>query len=243
MKGLWSRFITKAPEEVPEEVSRVYTQLYGLQHSRHFAWVQLGDNKTEFQSMVLNVDMHERQIILDEPFGLPHTFYWTPGMSVQVLIKDYVKRIEFTSRFVKLEPVEDEHQLIVTWPKEVFSDQRRQEYRVAFDNFDRVPLASIGNQTAEPVPILDLSSKGIGLAIPSSLSDQLYIDQKLEAELCLNAGVYIHADLKVLRLEGVEDNSVMCVGSALEAHTPRDQRILEKFLAAAQRKQLRGAAV
>jgi len=243
MKGLWTRLTTPKKPELSEDVRQVYTQLYGLQGARHLAWVRLGDDPVRYQSVIVEVDPYNERLVLDEPFGLPKNFYWGQGMPLEVVIKDYAKKLEFKTRFIDIEPSEDGNAMLVAWPDHIDADQRRQEFRVAFDGFDRVPMAKLVDTGGSSLPIIDLSLSGMGLAVPEELGHQLYVDQFIETEINLTPGIFIHSRVKVVRMETFEGSGATCIGTQLETYSPKDQRILERYLANAQRKQMRSMAV
>ncbi|HBF08638.1 MAG TPA: hypothetical protein DHW71_03345 [Gammaproteobacteria bacterium] len=228
-------------KSLPEEAARIYSQLYGLKNARHFAWCRFGRDEVAYQSMIIDINVEERLLILDEPFGMPASFFWSPGMPIHVEIKDYETRISFKSRFVRLQPEEsgDGNKMMIAWPAEVESHQRRSIFRVSFHEGDAVPMIQFMDISSDLLPCLDLSFQGVGVAVPDEISSQMYPGQNLVIQLWLPNLDPIVAKLHIKRLDHIEDLGVSSMGGVIEGIDAASKRVVDKFLLAAQRRELR----
>ena len=138
----------KLGDHLPEAAAQVYSQLYGLKNARHFAWCRFGGDKVAYQSIIIDINIENRMLVMDEPFGLPSQFFWSPGLPIHVEIKDYANRIDFKSRFIRLDPEESGNRMLIAWPPEVHSHQRRSVFRVNFAEQDDVPAAASTSRIA-----------------------------------------------------------------------------------------------
>jgi c-di-GMP-binding flagellar brake protein YcgR len=229
-------------KSLPESAARVYSQLYALKTARHFAWCSFGRDKMSYQSMIIAMNVNDRILVLDEPFGLPTSFFWSPGMPISVEIKDYATRISFTSRFIRLEPDGNEHRMMIAWPAEVDSHQRRSIFRVSFNGGEQVPMIQFVDLSPELFPCLDLSFHGVGVAIPDQLGEQMYVGQVLVVQLWLPGMDSIVGKLSIHRLSTIEDLGVMSLGAVIEGVDSASKRIIDRFLVAEQRRDIKQRA-
>lgn len=227
---------------LPEDAARVYSQLYGLKNARHFAWCRFGKDKLTYQSMIIDVDVENRTVIMDEPFGLPPQFLWSPGQPIDVEIKDYANRIDFKTRFIRLDPENGENRMLVAWPAEVQSHQRRSIFRVSFHGGDEVPMLQFVDLATELLPCLDLSFQGVGVAVPHELGSQMYIDQALVIQLWLPNFEPIVAKLTVKRLDEIEDLGLFSLGATIDGVDSASKRMIDRFLVEEQRKEMKTRA-
>ena len=225
-------------KSMPEEAARIYSQLYGLKNARHFAWCRFGRDKTPYQSMIIDINVEDRLLVMDEPFGMPSSFFWSPGMPVHIEIKDYETRINFKSRFVTLQPQDagTGNHMMIAWPSEVESHQRRAIFRVSFNEGDAVPMIQFMDISSDLLPCLDLSFQGVGVAVPDTISAQMYPGQNLVIQLWLPELDPIVAKLHVARLDHIEDLGVSSLGGVIAGVDAASKRVIDRFLLSAQRK-------
>ena len=241
MLGRWLADVRakNTSKSLPEDAARVYSQLYALKTARHFAWCSFGRDKMSYQSMIIDMNVNDRILVLDEPFGLPSSFYWSPGMPVSVEIKDYATRISFSSRFIRLEPDGGENRMMIAWPAEVDSHQRRSIFRVNFHGGDQVPMIQFVDISPELFPCLDLSFQGVGVAIPDELGEQMYGSQCLVTQLWLPGMEPIIGKLTIQRLSVIEDLGVKSLGGVIDGTDSASKRIIDRFLVSEQRKEIK----
>lgn len=229
-------------KSLPEHVAGVYSQLYGLKNARHFAWCRFGNDKTAYQSIIIDLNVDQRMLVMDEPFGLPKNFFWSPALPVSVEIKDYATRITFRSRFISLEPDEKANRMLLAWPDEVESEQRRSVFRINFHDSEQAPMIQIMDHSSELFPCLDLSFQGVGIAIPQDLADGIYVSQSLVVQLWLPHLEPILAKLTVKHLDPVANMQVCSLGGEIDGLDSLARRAIDKFLVTEQRKEIKSRA-
>jgi len=249
----WLSFLAnrKAPEQISPEVSEVYSQLIGLKNSRHFAWISFRGESKPYQSMILDADPHAQEVILDEPFGLPKQFLWTPGQALTVAVKGTTQVVEFKSRFCRLEPAaafeqnsgrDPGHHCIIQWPEMVSQHQRRATFRVSFHGHSAVPLVQLSGGE-DVYPCMDLSAQGIGMAVSTAVSNRISAGQTIDLTLHLpdhaSGTTAIQTRVAVKRQEPVDELNLVCIGGELEGLSTAARRTIDRFLVVEQRKSLK----
>lgn len=227
---------------LPPDAAQVYGQLYGLKNARHFAWCRFGGDQTAYQSIIIDIDVENRILVMDEPFGLPSSFYWSPGLPIAVEIKDYATRVNFNTRFVRLEPQESDNRMMIAWPAEVHSHQRRSVFRVSFNDSDDVPMLQFVDLVTDLYPCLDLSFQGVGVAIPAEVGGQLHLGQNLVTQLWLPGLEPVVAKLTIKRLEEIDDLGIFSLGAEISGVDGAAKRMIDRFLVSEQRKEMKTRA-
>jgi len=226
---------------LPDDVAQVYSQLYGLKNARHFAWCHFNGQPLNYQSMIIDIDVKNRLLMMDEPFGIPPQFHWNPGIGLSVQIKDYTTRISFKTKFVRLEPEAEtkSNRMVVAWPAEVDTHQRRSVFRVSFDDVDEVPMVVLIDISGELLPCLDLSFQGIGIAVPQHFATHLQENQWLVIQLLLPSMKAVLAKLHIKRIDPIDELGIVSLGGVIEGVDGASKRIIDRFLVASQRKELK----
>ena len=189
-----------------------------------------------FQSLLLEVDLEQNQLIMDEPF--PHRFpaqYWI-GRRIKVSTSENGLATRFDSRVSGAMALEQGNALIVEMPRDIMAAQRRSSFRLAVNA--RMPVDAVvrlpeqGNLAAK---VLDLSAAGIRLAIPGEFSE-LGEETRLALRLGAEAPMVSQLSVRHVQLSADEESSTE-LGALLTGLNSTQAKTIERFLVRMQRVQ------
>ncbi len=226
-----------------DEEMNMYQALKRVQSKQHFAWVQLGSDEQQYQSAILDVNLDERTIVLDEPFGLPTDFHWWPGLPLSVTIKESPQRMHFNTHLIghELDPVQN--RILIDWPKEMEKKQRRDHYRLVFEHFaDFEPGISFFNQS-QWCSLKDLSVTGLSFELTDEWLEKLHPEMRIDqVNLFLSSQEVLRVSLLIKRVKWHEERNCINVGARFVNQSPHVQRQLSDFILFVQRQERQSVA-
>ncbi len=237
LKSWWQRKNGTKPKPVarhavPEEVMH----LFRLRREHSLLQARFNGVEDVFQSLIVDVDLEQNQLLLDEPF--PHRFpaqYWI-GRRIKVSSSENGLATRFDSRVTGAMALDQGNALIVEMPRDIMAAQRRSSFRLPVNA--RMPVDAVvrlpqqGNLSAR---VLDLSAAGIRLAIPGEF-DELGEDTRVA--LRLGTETPMVSQLTVCHLQTTNDDEACTeLGARLTGLNNSQCKVIERFLVRMQRMQ------
>ena len=235
LKNWWQQRNNGKSIEQPS-VSEEVMHLFRLRREHSLLQARFNGVDDVFQSLLLEVDLEQNQLIMDEPF--PHRFpaqYWI-GRRIKVSTSENGLATRFDSRVSGAMALEQGNALIVEMPRDIMAAQRRSSFRLAVNA--RMPVDAVvrlpeqGNLAAK---VLDLSAAGIRLAIPGEFSE-LGEETRLALRLGAEAPMVSQLSVRHVQLSADEESSTE-LGALLTGLNSTQAKTIERFLVRMQRVQ------
>ena len=212
---------------------QTYLPLYQLQQRHRLVDIKVGHNETPFQSMILDVNVDDRIIIIDELFPKVPKPHQLPGQLVQVRGKDAGAIIRFQSVILKDQNTDllTSHQLKL--PKTVTKNQRRNAYRIDIDHRQKTTISlKTTNDIQLKGNLIDLSASGARIGFSEPLPPE--VRRGVILPFC-KLRVENHLDLECVfdirnltTSESNEHNNY--IGGVFMFMPPKEGRALNRFI-------------
>ncbi|HAU14341.1 MAG TPA: hypothetical protein DCS92_11555 [Gammaproteobacteria bacterium] len=235
LKSWWQQKNSAKPlntQAVPEEIMH----LFRLRREHSLLQARFNGVDDVFQSLLLEVDLEQNQLLLDEPF--PHRFpvqYWV-GRRIVVSTSEGGLATRFESRVSASMGLDQGNALVLEMPRSIMAAQRRNSFRVAVSG--RMPVDAVvwvPEQGNLAVRVLDLSASGIRLAIPGEL-DALAQDTRLALRLGAETPLVSQLSVRYMQPSQQEQDCTE-VGAQFTGMNSSQCKVIERFLVRMQRSQ------
>lgn len=235
LKSWWQQRNNSKPIE-QRTVSEEVMHLFRLRREHSLLQARFTGVEDVFQSLLLEVDLEQNQLILDEPF--PHRFpaqYWI-GRRIKVSTSENGLATRFDSQVSGAMALDQGNALIVDMPREIMAAQRRSSFRLSVNA--RMPVDAVvrvpeqGNLAAR---VLDLSAAGIRLAIPGEFAE---LGEETRLALRLGSEAPLVSQLSVRHVQpAAEEEPYTELGARLTGLNNSQSKTIERFLVRMQRAQ------
>lgn len=226
-----------APPDIPDTpVSQDVLHLFRLRREHRLLRLRFNGLGQDFQSLLLEVDLRSRRLILDEPFPAVDETRLVAGRRVEVASIEGAASTRFESRVEGLQVHRDLPALVLSMPDSVTAFQRRNFFRLAVQ--EHMPVQGVlrhqvlGSLSAR---VLDLSSRGVRIAIPSVEEHGPVQTAPFLLKLAGDRGFL--CTLRVCSQHPSLDQESSVLGGALEGLNPPQLQLIERFIARSQRAQ------
>lgn len=163
---------TDTQSELLKNINR-YTSLIRLQDERQLIEVFIKDYTDSFQSMILGVDLYNQCLLIDDFSPSIHNREALIGHSIKIRHQHQRQMLLISSEVLNWE--EESQSFILTLPKDVHYQPRRQETRVYLSG--NIPLsATINPLYGSPwyASITNISIGGMRIVVTGDLRKQLH---------------------------------------------------------------------
>lgn len=211
------------------------THLFRLCREHRLLLIAQKGVKSRYQSLMLNVDLPQQQLILDEPFPHEHPIEYWIGRRLEITSLEGGVNTRFESRVVGLDTMGGSAALCLQWPSDVIAAQRRKHFRLLVDSHTPVQavlkLPELGNLAAK---VMDLSVGGLRMMVPGHYEDM----EQAQVSLKLGAESSLHCQLNISSVqELIEPAQNTVIGAAMMDLHPQQVANIQRFLARSQRQQ------
>ena len=226
-----------AQPDIPNTpVSQDILHLFRLRREHRLLRLRFNGLGQDFQSLLLEVDLRNRRLILDEPFPAVDETRLVAGRRVDVASIEGAASTRFESRVEGLQQHRDLPALVLAMPESVTAFQRRNFFRLAVQ--EHMPVQAVlrhqvlGNLSAR---VLDLSSRGVRISVPSLEEHDPLQTAPFLLKLAGDRGFL--CTLRVCSQHSSLDQESSVLGGALEGLNPPQLQLIERFIARSQRTQ------
>lgn len=223
------------PKDQPNEpVTEDVTHLFRLCREHRLLLVTQRGVKDQYQSMLLEVDLINRRILLDEPFPHEHPIEYWLGRRLDLASIEGGVNTRFESRVMGFENRDHGAALSLNIPVEVVAAQRRKNFRLVVD--DSIPVKAVlriqdlGNVAAK---VLDLSVGGVRVAIPGHYES--IKGAKINLRMGLDSSLI--CELGISSVQQLAEDDITLIGAELLSLHPEQIKNIQRFLARSQRQQ------
>ena len=241
LRSLLSKFQSKQKTE-PAEYQDPYQPLQLLRNNHELIDVKVARSGLVYQSMVLEVDTVNEELIIDDLFPAEGLADLVPGDSVEVISRSKKQVVNFFTRILSREINNGSAFYRLELPQYIGENQSRGSFRVYVDR-EQSLLIDLGHndpqlQTAH---IINLSPEGMKLAFLDDLEDKLKAkDEFSESTITLPDGFMIDCKIKIRNVYSMRSPQPHSLsGASLEIENPQQRFKFNQYLAAVQRKQRR----
>ena len=244
-KSLFNKIIPNRRQPDETQPDDHYVTLESLRTKHQWIDVIVTKTDTAYQSLILKIDIEQRELIIDElypPEGLEHL---ETGDTLEVSSKE-PNQVKFYTRILAFDQREDATYYQLELPDEVGQRQNRGVFRVYVDNESGLDATLVYKNTPlRNVRIINLSVEGLKLSFDDDIinesTDKDTSDQLLHnCILQLPTGDDIDCDIelrKLYRIHAPQPHTLS--GGKLTISNPQHRVKLQQYLAAVQRKQRR----
>lgn len=222
-----------------------YLQLERLRIDHDWISAKVTKNGEIYQSLILQVDIENSELIIDELYPPENLDQIEPGDTVEIYSQNDNKPVNFYSRILARELNGDDARWRLELPAEVGRNQSRSAYRVYVESEQDLEIELYSdNEPLQDVRIINISSEGIKLSFAEELKDQLQDNQEFMACIIrLPTGVDIDCDIHLRNLYSIRTPLPHILGGGkLTIESPQQRVKLQQYLASVQRQQRRREA-
>lgn len=217
-------------------VSPDMLHLFRLRREHRLLRLRFGGIKQDFQSLLLEVDLKARCLLLDAPFPSLADSEVFAGQKLDVASIEGAAATRFETRVHTFRAHQDASALVVALPDSVTAAQRRNHFRLPILEHTpiqaMVRLDSMGSLNAQ---VLDLSSKGVRLTVPGMSSPGQSSMLPLLLRLGDERGML--CTLRVCSQQPTQEKDALQLGGELVGLNPPQIQQIERFIARIQRQQ------
>ncbi len=219
-----------------------YLQLERLRIDHDWITAKVTKNGVIYQSLILEVDIENSELIIDELYPPENLQHIEPGDTVEIYSQNDNKPVNFYSRILAREDNGEDARWRLELPAEVGRNQSRSAYRVYVESEQELEIELYSdNEPLYDVRIINISAEGIKLSFAEALRDQLHDNQEFPACIIrLPTGFDIDCDIQLRNLYSIRTPLPHLLGGGkLTIENPQQRVKLQQYLAAVQRQQRR----
>ncbi len=230
---------TRAATDVVTQAEEIGRTLYGL-HRRHtLLTVSLVESSETFTSAILEVDLKKQHLLLDELFPSEGHKLVTRGMRLGVGARLGGAPVSFEGVVVDVGIESDVAFYKLPFPDSLNCDEQRTDYRVRVAFAHNIPVyvwADINNPFRGK--LYDLSTRGVGIRLDRAAEPTLTSGRTdFTCIMQLPDGENVRAKLEVCAVSPRKRQPHIKVGGRFVDLSEKDQRIIDRFIATADRAQ------
>jgi len=217
-------------------VSQEMLHLFRIRREHRLLRLKFKGMAQDYQSLLLEVDLKNDRLLLDEPFPAMAESELIQGRRLEVASIEGAASTRFETQVLGKVYLRGLDALSVALPHSVVAFQRRNHFRLSVQ--DNVPIQAIlrheklGNLAAQ---VLDLSSKGIRILVPSLAEQGAMLTAPLLLKVADERGML--CTLKVCNQQHSFDKESTVIGGELIGLNPPQIQLVERFIARTQRLQ------
>ena len=220
-----------------------FDSLDKLRKSHEWIEVQIVRSGKSYQSLILNIDLDNNELLIDEFFPPENLQAIEPGDRVEVSSQSRSKPVNFYTQVLARKFEDNEGAWLLELPSDVGRNLNRSAFRVYVENEQNLNIEMM--YEGEPLPfvrIINLSAEGIKLGFSNESQAQLDKQQIFnDCLIRLPSGFDIdcHVDLRSVYSIHTPKPHILG-GGKLTIDNPQHLVKLQQYLAELQRRQRRG---
>jgi len=241
LRSLIDKLVTNTNTD-SSELADHYSSLERLRVSHEWLDVKVTKTNHSYQSLVLEIDIENGELLVDELFPPEHLNDVQPGDTVQVITHSKNQPVDFYTRILSREFNNGTTAWRLELPAEIGANHNREAFRIYVES--EVGLHIEVTHNGEPlrdVRIINLSIDGLKLSFNKEARERLDALQKLDDCLIrLPNDTDIDCSIELKSLYDIRTPYPHLLGGGKLVIENAQQRVkLQQFLAATQRKQRR----
>ena len=221
----------------------VFMTLLMLQRRYNLLKVRREYDREEYQSMILEVDIIRRRVIIDELFPSGKSITVIPGQTLKITSRQrHGVTLGFSSKVIEISERDGLPVYVIEMPKQIQSEQRRKAYRVPVDQSTGLGVELPGpNQQRVSCTPVDISVSGMRVQTLGDLTKFLRRHPVLpgcQINVENQGSVRCTLDVRNARYEETSGEHTI-IGGRFLGLSYSDKRLMEQTLASIQRQQQR----
>ena len=219
-----------------------YEKLEQLKRSHDWIEVKVTQTEHVYQSLVLDIDMDNRELVIDDLYPPDGVEKLQPGDTIEIASRARRAQVSFYTRILAREAIDGKSAFRVELPEAIGATHSRQAYRVYVNNEQHLSIDAHHDGVAlADLRIINLSTEGIKLSFAEDLSAQLEKNRLLENCLIkLPTGFEVDCTIELRNIYQIRTpHPHTLAGGVMTVELPQQRVKLEQYLAAVQRKQRR----
>ena len=222
-----------------------YQQLERLRTNHDWIEVTLTKNDKSYQSLVLDIDTENRELLIDDLYPPEKADAIEAGDTILINSKASQSLVSFYTRILARQIYDGKPCYRLELPEEVGHNHSRSAFRIYVES--EAELAIDIDYQGEPlidVRIINLSIEGLKLSFANDMTDQFQNDLSLNnCVIRLPDGEDIDCDIELRNLYRMRrPHPHTLSGGQLSINSPQHRVKLQQYLASVQRKQRRREA-
>lgn len=246
LKSLIARLLPQRDKQGSEQLDQ-YQRLEKLRVSHDWIGVTFVKNKRSYQSLILEIDIENSELVIDDLYPPEHLEAIETGDRVEVSSQSRRVLVNFYSRILAREMRTDNNGEAMPCyrlelPEEVGNNLSRSAYRVYVDNEQELALEMyLEDKPLADVRVINLSSEGLKISFAEDVEGQFAANQRFPNSIIrLPDEVDIDCDIELLNIYKIRTpHPHSLAGGKLTIHSPQQLNKLQQYLAAVQRKKRR----
>ncbi len=242
IKSLIRRILSTPHSQESNEPKDHYERLEYLRKHHEWIGVKITKNDHLYQSMVLNIDPDNAELLIDELFPSEGLESLESGDTVEITSRSQRVDLHFYTRILARQEHGDDVSYLLELPEEVGRNHSRNAYRIYVESETGLNIELYLEQ--QPIPdvrIINLSSEGIKLSFAEDITDILEKNKFFPASILrLPDGSDIDCQVELCNLYRIRTPHMHTLaGARLTVDNPQQRVKLQQYIAAVQRKQRR----
>lgn len=219
-----------------------YQPLQLLRNNHELIDVRVAGSESIYQSMVLEVDCVNEELLIDDLFPAEGLSDLLSGDTIEVISRSKDPLINFYTRILGRDIKDGNGFYRLELPEYIGENQSRGSYRVYVDREQSLTIDLGHNdpqlQTAH---IINLSPEGMKITFLDDLDGKLKTDDEFaQSTIILPDGTMIDCVIKIRNIYSIRSPQPHSLaGASLEIDNPQQRVKLNQYLAAIQRRQRR----
>ncbi len=241
-KSLLNRLMPSSNRVDELDAGDHYERLERLRIQHDWIDVKLTGHDRSYQSLVLDIDLDNKELVIDDlypPEGLDSI---EPGDTVEISSQARYALIHFYTRVLARQQRDGQPCYRLELPEEVGLNHGRGAYRVYVEPENGLDIdIDLRGESLIDVRVINLSAEGVKLSFANDISDQLGDNITLKNCLMrLPGGEDIDCDITLRNIYRMRSPHTHTLGGGqLVINNPQQRIKLQQYLAAVQRKQRR----
>lgn len=222
-----------------------YAELEQLQAAHEWLDVKVTKTKRSYQSLILNIDIENNEILVDELYPNEALEHVETGDTIEVFTQTKKYPLHFYTRILSREMVDGSEAWRLELPPEIGANQSRASFRVYVENETDLEIELyFDNEPLNNVRIINLSSDGIKLSFNKDVERALNGKRLLDdCIIRLPNDADIDCIIELTSLYSIRTPYPHFLGGGkLTINEPQYKIKLQQYLALIQRKQRRREA-
>ena len=207
-------------------------------------WIEVKVTKTDlsYQSLILNLDIENNELLIDELFPPEHIEKIEPGDTVAIRSQSSQKPINFFSRVLAREFSNGSGLWRLELPDGIGHNGNRNAFRVYVENDLELDIeVYTDGEPLNDVRIVNISTEGLKLSFSQAHQDQLHNNKSLERCIIrLPGGFDVDCDIMLSNIYSIRTPVPhLLAGGKLTIDNPQHRVKLQQYIASIQRRQRR----
>ena len=222
--------------------AKYHQELERLRDQHEHFTVLLNGASQKLQSLILSIDYHRRELVIDEPFPSEDIGAVNSGDSLEIHSQSQQLSLSFHTHLLSREPLEGKSSWRLELPEAIGPKQNRKSYRVYVENEEQLKLSlAANNAPLASAKILNLSASGLKWRLSESEGKSLTAGQQFsDVVITLSESCSLQAEITLITHYSIRNpQSHWLCGGQLTIADPKQQLTLQQYLASVQRQQRR----